>query len=236
MRKNNRLYDDLDNEHVDSDGSWAISYGDMITLLLSFFVLYFTVDFDAQKEEQLTGALFTSLKELNETSKRQIASENKYNDPKFTEKEEKDLKKWNAIFHKVGNNIVVEFDNLSFFDLGEIVPRKDASDVLRRFSKIYAPYAGKYLLSIKAFTDSKKVNLTSTRFKDNLELSALRSVAAMRVFQHSGIPLNRMQLGGQGVNRILISSLKRSNNNTKDKEALSRKVMLVIRPDREEET
>lgn len=27
--------------HTDSDGSWAISYGDMITLLLSFFVIFF---------------------------------------------------------------------------------------------------------------------------------------------------------------------------------------------------
>ena len=28
---------------IDSEGSWAISYGDMITLLLTFFILFFNM-------------------------------------------------------------------------------------------------------------------------------------------------------------------------------------------------
>ena len=62
--KRRRHNDEMDIT-VDSEGSWAVSYGDMITLLLSFFVLYFTVDFEAQRDEQLKGAMLVELGKLN---------------------------------------------------------------------------------------------------------------------------------------------------------------------------
>jgi flagellar motor protein MotB len=40
-------------EEVESEGTWAISYGDMITLLLSFFVIFFTTDFDKKKMQDM---------------------------------------------------------------------------------------------------------------------------------------------------------------------------------------
>ena len=35
VKKNRRIH-----QEEDSEGSWAVSYGDMITLLLSFFVIF----------------------------------------------------------------------------------------------------------------------------------------------------------------------------------------------------
>jgi len=39
---------------IDSEGSWAISYGDMVTLLLTFFIIFFAADkFKMQKALKL---------------------------------------------------------------------------------------------------------------------------------------------------------------------------------------
>ena len=49
------------NDHTDTEGTWAISYGDMITLLLSFFVIYFSTDFTEKKEKELNTGLIENL-------------------------------------------------------------------------------------------------------------------------------------------------------------------------------
>ena len=68
-------------DEVDSEGSWAISYGDMVTLLLAFFVLFFTVDPAVEKEEQLKDSLITALEGDSKTiEQRSPASEQKDSD------------------------------------------------------------------------------------------------------------------------------------------------------------
>ncbi len=46
---------------VDSEGSWAISYGDMVTLLLTFFILFFSLDSTPQKYTAIQDALVSAL-------------------------------------------------------------------------------------------------------------------------------------------------------------------------------
>ena len=48
-------------EEVDAEGSWAISYGDMITVLLAFFVMFFSVDFKDEEKELINSSLIESL-------------------------------------------------------------------------------------------------------------------------------------------------------------------------------
>ncbi|HLE10532.1 MAG: hypothetical protein A2504_14290 [Bdellovibrionales bacterium RIFOXYD12_FULL_39_22] len=224
-----------DNEYVDTDGSWAVSYGDMITLLLSFFVLFFTVDFEANKTAQLNQTLMMNLRDLNSVElypKGQLSLGNKIN-PEI----KAELKELNTKIHNVDEQIIVEFPNISFFEIGGIDPKKDVSVLLAKFANIYLPFAGQYILSIRAFTDNKKVMYKENRrFKDNLELSALRSIATMRVFQLAGIPLDRMQLAGHGVSKAIQRTIASRELSTdpaiKEKwDAFDRKILLVIGPD-----
>jgi flagellar motor protein MotB len=66
------------------------------------------------------------------------------------------------------------------------------------------------------------------RFKDNLELSALRAVSAMRELQELGVPLHRMKVGGYGEIRKLAGDASDSDL------ALARKLVLVIEPELKE--
>lgn len=228
QRKKNKL-----KSRVDSEGTWAISYGDMITLLLAFFVLFFTVDPEKERTEQLSNSLVVSLSEGSSNLDNKKPNE----DLNFGKEpgdgiEEKMVKKWGAEIHKVGHKIIVDFPSVSFFQLGNIQVNDDGGSVLREFAAKYIPYSGQYMLGIRAYTDSRPI-LYKKRYKDNLELSALRSVSAMRVLRRAGIPLDRMKLGGYGELNVTYDNLKQQSKKkyNQDELAFARRVVLVIEPD-----
>ncbi|MCB0422611.1 MAG: hypothetical protein KDD61_16535 [Bdellovibrionales bacterium] len=230
--------------HVDSDGTWAISYGDMITLLLAFFVMFFTLDPQKSNESQMQELLLTELKKsadvLNESD--ETASSFRQSNISVGEDSDREknltpevVKNWGGKVYKIGYRIIVEFPNISFFKTGYIDVNHEGLRELEHFAKIYTPFAGKYILGIRAFTDSRKV-LHKDRYRDNLELSALRSISAMRALRKFGIPLERMRLGGYGELKTTQDDLIRlPADQRSDSMALSRKVVLVIEPEAKRE-
>jgi len=223
-------------QEVDDQGSWMISYGDMITLLLAFFVLFFTVDPQQEKSDQLSQSLVNLLKQ---EALRSPASQSESSDLSLgaqtdeTGIEEKMLQKWGAKIHKVGKKIIVEFPGVSFFNTGNVQPTSDGQKNLEKFAKIYEPYQGNYILGVRAFTDKRKVVSEDLRYKDNLELSALRSIATMRVLQKQGVPLNLMKINGYG--ELILSpddllNLPDQKNDKLTELDLARTIVLIIEP------
>lgn len=233
-------------ELVDSEGSWAISYGDMVTLLLAFFVLFFTVNPNEERKELLQETLLLELSETS-TITRKISSAD-LSQPKTTSSsdiavgvavkeeatniDEKILKSWSGKVYKSGQRIIVDFPNTSFFHLGKEDVNNDGMKALKEFVEVYMPYAGQYTLGIRAYTDTRKV-MNGRRFRDNLELSALRSISTMRILSTLGIPMDKMKLGGYGELQLTIEELNRLATETgaKDPMSFARKIVLVIEPE-----
>ncbi len=240
-------------EHdVDSDGTWAISYGDMITLLLTFFILFFSINpnFDKAKAldqsliVQLTenqnmasalarpvGGLDASIKGKNEDQ----SSQNQSGNTTDTGKGENPAVAWMGKVVKVGNRVLVDFPDVSFYDFREIDVSKGGVEQLKTFAKNYLPFAGKYILGIRAYTDPRPVRSDNLRYRDNLELSALRGVSAMRALQTAGIPLARMKIGGFGELQETAHQLFSTKSILeKQNYELARKVVLVIEQEKAE--
>lgn len=227
-------------EHVDTEGSWAISYGDMITLLLSFFVLYFTVDHKRVQERQLANSLLVRLVESGVQSAKQPAGKTDLNIGKEPGEgiEPMVLADAGAKVHYIGDQLIIEFDKISFFPLGVVDLTSSGREVLANFAASFIPFAGKYDLVIRAFTDTRPVKSKTGRFQDNLELSALRSIAAMRVLQEFGVPLRDMRIGGLGELKLpdepKLGDREVAANGAADPLRYARKVILVIEPKRAE--
>jgi len=134
-----------------------------------------------------------------------------------------------------GEKLVVSFGTTSFFQSGGTELSAKGAALLRRFTERYLPYASSYRLAIKAFTDSRPVSFRGgRRFRDNLELSALRSISAMRELQRAGLPLVKMELAGAGELRAMAQTLPAASALTKTElDALSRTVVLVVSPEKE---
>ncbi len=249
MKRLKRLQETHHQEEADSEGSWAISYGDMVTLLLCFFILFFTVNPNKDQTESIQQELLNiMMREMSSAAQRspaqaggpssggdarhrKVATE-EASDKTQVEFDEKDAAQWDGKIHKMGNRIVVEFPGVSFFKSGKISVTAAGVESLKRFTGLYLPYVSKNQLSIQAFTDLKRVRQERGRkFADNLELSALRSVAAMRVLQKAGIPLSKMRVGGYGEMKVTareLASLKEDEAKAFD---LARRVVLVIQPE-----
>lgn len=218
-------------EEAENEGTWAISYGDMITLLLSFFVIFFTTDLKKDKMASLNNYMSFSMEELKHIPGDLYKVGNK-STVKFDKNE---LQGLDIKVHQSHDRVIVSFGRFSFFKSGQTELRGEGVEVLKKFVEKYLPYAGAYRLSIKGFTDKTKVSaLRNRRYKDNLELSALRSISAMRTMQKAGIPLNRMEIAGAGELNLIQELLPELQAATEDeRNNFSRTIMIVISPEKE---
>jgi len=201
-------------EEADTEGSWAISYGDMITLLLSFFVIYFSTDFNKPQEKKMQDQLFKDLVTENPLLMTNIDTQ----------------KIDNLEVVKLGHDkLVMFFKGQSFFERAEVSLKKDKEVILERISEKILPYLGKYKIKVQAFTDDRPVRGDNPRFKDNIELSALRAVDVMRKLNKFGVPLHRMEISGKGIlSDSILEKLGHSSVDKQQKRDLSRTIGLLL--------
>lgn len=204
------------------EGSWAISYGDMLTLLLAFFVLFFSIDQQEIQEELLQRSILATL------SAKSFEKEH-------PEKFDDDVKESQFDYvglevKKMGKRVVVEFPDKSFFYSGQTELTKKGIKTLREFAEKFTPFAGKSLINVVGYTDDRPVKNPTWRYKDNLELSVLRAVSAQRVLQDAGIPIDRTRIGGFGVKELIEKEMPEEE--VRLKRSYSRTIVLVIEPEK----
>lgn len=226
---------------VDSEGSWAVSYGDMITLLLTFFILFFSIDPNKEKNEAIQQSILATLSKVTHAEAIAATDDSGSSVALRIGKESGHdidqvvVNEWGGKIYQVGARVVIEFPLVSFFDSAKTDLTRDGEESLKRFARAYMPYAGTQVLVIRAFTDHRPViQMPGRRYRDNLELSALRSVSTMRVLQRAGIPLGRMRLSGQGEFTFTEEELSRLPADVTAhhaKYSFARKVVLVIEPE-----
>ncbi len=234
---------------VDAEGSWAISYGDMVTLLLTFFILFFSTNRESQESNGLQAALLARLGAESGSTTEVQGKPQPVADLGEQAREmgldTRIIESWGGKARAVGSRIVVEFPEISFFGLSQTHLTPEGAQALQQFTRLYVPYAGRNVLGIKAFTDTVAVDRARSKrerrkFDDNLELSAMRSIAAMRSLQRAGIPLDRMRISGHGELKLEISkiagrSMAAATDPTRTRgNPLARKIVLVIEPETKE--
>jgi flagellar motor protein MotB len=196
-------------------------------------VLYFTVDHKKVRANQLQEALLVKLTENGVKMDAQgVAPKLNLGTEPGEGIEKEILDRSGAKVHQIGERLVIDFENISFFKIGAVDPTADGAKALESFAKIYTPFSGRYQLQVKAYTDTRKVLGLQRAYRDNLELSALRSVSAVRVLQNAGIPLKDMKIAGYGE---LIETPERLRELASESDPLryTRRVVLSIEPKKE---
>jgi chemotaxis protein MotB len=219
-----------DEENLDR---WLLTYADLITLLLAFFVVMYSVSrIDAGKFNKVTDALVTAFKgpELGVKSTKDLTSELAIN---------KQLKKGNlgilegqvqkiaqqlSIDKQVTTDLqtrglIIHISESAFFDPGKAELKPEAKMILDLLSVQLLKIPNH--IRVEGHTDN--IPIHNKQFPSNWELSAFRATACLRyLVDKIGFPPDRISAVGYAEFRPIAS------NDTPEDRAKNRRVDIVV--------
>ncbi|MBX3041134.1 MAG: OmpA family protein [Bdellovibrionaceae bacterium] len=182
-----------DNQHL-----WAVSYSDFLMALLSFFILFFSVE--APEQNNIIMNLSQTFGSSGAVSEQQGNDQNKLharlpaNLPKALSdlKIEMDTKK---------KSLVVNFPN-DIFPPGQYKVSAEHQNLLKKFLETVKPYQKQVSLYFEGHADSSPLrHHKSDIISDNFVLSSLRASAALSMAIQSGFHEENLFIQAASSNR-----------------------------------
>jgi chemotaxis protein MotB len=225
INANNKNNVNNNEEEEESAPLWMITYADMVTLLLTFFILYYSIaSMNMQKfkeaiigEEQASIGLLELLDSAEIKESIQNLTGLKSNDI---------LKDITAVAKETDLDVdtsdakvVVRVPGANLFKPGQADLQLSARPVLDEVIRVVNKYP-EYKIHIQGHTDDETIS--TERFPTNWELSAARATAVLRYFYDKGAKPERMTATGYADTFPLAS------NDTLQGRALNRRVEFVL--------
>lgn len=207
---------------VDPSNAWLVPYGNMMTVLLVFFLVLYV--FTYQQDTVTFERVVTQIQE-------QFALTGKPKESVMRKKQETEMtskvvdyfaKSGLDKFAKVEINaerVRVQLANPVLFDLGEAKLKEEAKMLLKPVAELIR------MLPSKVIVEGHTCNLPifSKKYKSNWELSADRAINVVKYFVHyEKIPPKRFQIAGYGEYRPV------APNDSEENRAKNRRIEIVI--------
>lgn len=197
---------------------WIYTYGDMVTLLLCFFVLLFAM---SKTNEEKFKAVAASFRGGPPASPYMFTGA-----PSPMNNLENAMKK-SDISAEVSDitiddrGIAVSFSDSAMFKRGSAEPTEKGKETIEKFARIL--YAIPNRIIVEGHTDNTPIK--SDLFPSNWELSAARAGSITRLLEDFGIDSKRMEIAAYGDTRPKVA------NDSPVLKALNRRIDILIKPD-----
>ncbi len=196
--------------------SWLLSYADLITNLLLFFVVLLTAaNLNKIKMQQIAQSISgkqspASLESIREELEAQIAAKN-----------------LQALVTTTVTDagLEVSLNSGLVFDSGRAKIRPELESTVASMLKELAPYSSKYHFAVEGHTDSTPI-ASGGLFASNWELSSARAIVVRQRLEEVGIERSRIRVEGYAETKPLPDSLL---NGLSDSERLARHRRVVVR-------
>lgn len=206
------------------DNSWMDTFGDMVSLLLCFFILLASISkVDTVLFEQVQAGM---AKEIGGKSTER---------PVQTMKQEvyEVVTAYNAgEAVDVGTDergLVLNLVSGSMFKPGSAEIRDEMKPVLKEIADTLAqPRFKNYLLEIQGHTDD--IPVKTPQFSSNWDLSAARSLATLKLFAEYGITPSRMAMGAFAEFRPRAPNRSPDGTAYPENQAMNRRVQVHVVP------
>ena len=183
----------LKKENKDVVDGWMGTYGDMVTLLMAFFVmLYSASDPDPGKYEEIVE----SMKEA--FSKQDVENEFKELHESLEDIIEKKILE-NAVEIELGpNGILIQIPGSSLFASGSADIMTDMAPVIVEISTAITQLLDQssyhdYMIEVEGHTDDEPIGEDSEIFSSNWDLSAIRATGIVELLNNSGIEMDKLK-------------------------------------------
>lgn len=218
---------------TDNNERWLLTYSDLITLLLIFFiVMYSTCSLDSSKYKELSKSMKGSFKVVNTDSNSEDRETASSDDEILSEEEMlsqvkskvDELVKDSELEGTVSTSIqekglVISFNDTVLFNIGEAAIKEDWKQKLTSVSKVLNGIDN--YIRVEGHTDNIAIN--TPEFHSNWQLSSVRASNVVEfLISDGGIDAGRLSAIGYGENRPVQS------NDTEEGRAANRRVNILI--------
>ena len=236
----------------EGSGAWIVTFADMMTLLLVFFILLYTLaDFEDQAYRKLIKSVLVFDGDGRQISAIDIATRKGRNPEPlqvvenmlglssastpienlrpaiFTDLES--LVEHSNLSTSVdlafdGDQINLQIDGRYLFTSGQAELKDGAGIIFTQLGQLFRQYAD-YRIAIRGHTDD--VDIKTAQFPSNWELSAVRATTVLRFFLNEGIDPERMTATGYA------SFIPLVDNDSAENRARNRRVEFVLEKEKD---
>lgn len=210
------------NHYEEPEENWLMSYADMITLLLCFFLILLSVSQPKQSEMEKLTAKFSSA----------IANEEvktPFNDlltGMQTVIESNNLEK-DVSVEETDRGIMLELSTSSFYKAGTAEFQDWVKPVLDELAQTLKAFDYRdYQVIVQGHTDDLPIK--TAQFPSNWELSAVRATIMVRYFIEHGQESNKMRAEGLADTRPKVPNRDANGHPIPENQALNRRMTIRI--------
>ncbi|MDD3323822.1 MAG: flagellar motor protein MotB [Sulfurospirillaceae bacterium] len=222
---------------------WLAAFGDLMSLLLCFFVLLLSMSsMDAKKVQEAIGSLAGALSVLEGGTKTEISREkNQQISPAIKQSQSMDSAKMavqksvvevnemlktsgapEVLVEEAEDGFIIRLPSGLLFKEGSaMIDSEDAFLFLKRISLIVAKLSERLNINVKGHTDNQQPDSNSL-FRDNWELSTARGVSVAKELMKNGVNPARIIASGRAEYEPIAS------NATDEGRAKNRRVELTF--------
>jgi chemotaxis protein MotB len=210
----------------DSGGNeWMLTYSDVITLMLTLFVLLFSLSkFDITKFEQVKQSIDRDLIKTEQVSPTTFAALKQKMNAIF-----KDFRMKDQVAIKLEpRGLNIRLSNKAMFDIGSAKIKKSMFPILAKVvQSIKSSGFDNYVIEVDGHTDNIPVR-NSKIYPSNWELSTNRATNVVKYFISLGIPPNRLRAAGYADSRPIVPNTDDKGNPIPENQAKNRRVEILV--------
>lgn len=220
---------------TDEGGAWELSFADMMTLILCFFILMVTVsEVDRTQYDKVAESLGDAMgRKQAPAPKPEPAVPSEWRQKLKSLQEVRDEIRARirsvpdaAAIEMRPDAVAVHLRGQVLFELGSAELTATAQDVLDRLAP---PLMGiPYRLTVEGHTDD--IPIRSDRFPSNWELSSARAAAVARFLIDRGFPKSQVQVKGLADTRPTAPNRNAIGQPLPENQARNRRIVILVEP------
>jgi chemotaxis protein MotB len=210
-------------EETDDADAWMVTYSDMVTLLLTFFILLFSMsEIDQSKFEEMKGAISGEM--LKKEADRPFDEIKKQLQDII---EQRNLEKTVQVdVDPLG--VRIEFASSSLYESGSAAIKRNMEVVIDELGQAISNLDMRsFLIEVEGHTDD--IPIRSAKYESNWELSSHRATNIVKLLIKAGIPVQRLKASGFSDSRPVAPNRDVNGVAIPENQEKNRRVLIFVR-------